>query len=84
MCDGVPQHESLLATTLGRVTSMAVSHAQDGERLEPNHVYAIPPDADLSISRGVLALSPGEDAVPPVTTAIAREDGLALQTASSG
>jgi len=51
-----PQHESFLAGALGKVTPMAVSQALDGERAEPNHVYVIPPDADLSISRGSFAL----------------------------
>ena len=59
-----PQHESFLAPTLARVTAMAVTQAAHGERVEPNHVYAIPPGADLSIAQGVLTLSPRSPASP--------------------
>jgi len=52
-----PQHESLLAATLSKATTMPVTQAVHGDRVAPDHVYAIPPDADLSISGGVLALS---------------------------
>ena len=37
---------------------MAVSQAEDGTRVEPNHVYVIPPDADIAIRSGGLTLVP--------------------------
>ena len=35
----------------------AVSQAEDGTPVEPNHVYVIPPDADISIHGGRLSLA---------------------------
>jgi len=49
-----PQHESLLPALLARVTNIKVEVAADGTEVERNHVYVIPPNADLEISRGVL------------------------------
>ena len=37
---------------------MTVSQAEDGTAVEPNHVYVIPPDADISIRHGRLTLVP--------------------------
>ena len=37
---------------------MPVSQAEDGERVEPNHVYVIPPNADIAILHGLLTLLP--------------------------
>jgi len=53
-----PQHESVLATLLGRVTALPVREVTDKQRVEPNHVYVIPPNTDLTIEGGVLALQP--------------------------
>src|SRR4051812_47893035 len=39
-----PDHESHLAQIYGRVTPMPVREAQHGLKVEPNHVYIIPPD----------------------------------------
>ena len=36
---------------------MTVSQAEDGMAVEPNHVYVIPPDADISIHAGRLTLA---------------------------
>ncbi len=38
-----PDHESMMPQLLGRRTSMTVCHAEDGERLLPNHVYVLGP-----------------------------------------
>ncbi len=51
-----PDHESLLSGILGRATSMPVTEATDGEAIEPNHVYVIPPNADLRIEGQALHL----------------------------
>jgi two-component system CheB/CheR fusion protein len=52
-----PTHASFLRDALAKATSMPVSQAADGTAVEPNHVYVIPPDADISIQRGRLTLA---------------------------
>jgi two-component system, chemotaxis family, CheB/CheR fusion protein len=42
-------HSSHLAEVLGRVTRMPVVEAVRGRRVQPNHVYLIPPNATLSL-----------------------------------
>ncbi len=49
-----PDHSSLLAELVGRSTSMPVLTAVDGTRVEPRHVYVIPPNATLTIAGGIL------------------------------
>ncbi|MBD2365220.1 hypothetical protein H6G36_29390 [Anabaena minutissima FACHB-250] len=53
-----PHQKSMLTEILGRTTQMPVVEAQDGMSVEPNHVYVIPPNAVMTISHGVLKLSP--------------------------
>ncbi len=53
-----PSHPSLLAGALAKATQMPVTQARDGERVEPNHVYVIPPNADLALLHGALTLLP--------------------------
>ncbi|MGI4884844.1 MAG: CheR family methyltransferase [Janthinobacterium lividum] len=45
---------SQLAQVLQNFTPLPVAEATDGLRVRPNHVYVIPPDADLSLLRGCL------------------------------
>jgi two-component system CheB/CheR fusion protein len=52
-----PEHESVLSEVLQRATSMNVSQAIDGGKVEPNHVYVIPPAKHLSLSDGHLRLT---------------------------
>jgi two-component system CheB/CheR fusion protein len=52
-----PTHESLTAELLGKHTTMSVVQVESDMRVEPNHVYVIPPNRYLSISSGVLRLS---------------------------
>ena len=40
---------------------MPISQAEDGQRVEPNHVYVIPPNAELGILHGRLTLVPRHD-----------------------
>jgi two-component system CheB/CheR fusion protein len=49
-----PKHESFLPALLGRVSNISVQVAADGMKVEANHVYVIPPNADLAILQGVL------------------------------
>lgn len=51
-----PKHEDMLAELLQRRTAMPVSRITDGMKVEPNRVYVIPPNRDLSILHGVLYL----------------------------
>jgi two-component system CheB/CheR fusion protein len=51
-----PSHESMLPALLGRCTTMPVSQALDGTAVEPDHVYVVPPNANLIILGGVLTL----------------------------
>ena len=46
-----PTHTSFLREALAKATQMTVSQAEDGTRVEPNHVYVIPPDADIVDAR---------------------------------
>ena len=52
-----PRHESQLAAVLSRTTVMPVVAVTDRLRLQPNHVYVIPPNADMTISGGAFALT---------------------------
>ena len=52
-----PTHPSLMGELLSIHTSMTVAQATDGAPLEPNHVYLIPPGADLAVREGLLRLS---------------------------
>ena len=50
-----PNYESVLPTLLSRSSrTIPVIAATDGMKVEPNHIYVIPPNADLGILRGVL------------------------------
>jgi two-component system CheB/CheR fusion protein len=53
-----PAHKSFLGEALCKATQMPVTQAVNGELPQPNHVYVIPPDADISIEGGMLTLVP--------------------------
>jgi two-component system, chemotaxis family, CheB/CheR fusion protein len=53
-----PTHKGILVDLLQRVTPMPVVQVSDGIMLEPNTVYVIPPNKDMSILHGVLYLYP--------------------------
>jgi two-component system CheB/CheR fusion protein len=57
-----PTHKGMMAELLQRATTMKVTQVKDRQKVEPNHVYVIPPNKDMSILRGVLHLL--EPAVP--------------------
>jgi two-component system CheB/CheR fusion protein len=56
-----PRHHSILAELLAKETKMIVKEVTDGMRVEPNHIYVIPPDATMSIADHVLRLTPREE-----------------------
>ena len=53
-----PSHESSLVEIFARVTPLPVSAVSDGVRVEPNHVYVVPPNAGLVLAGGRLKLTP--------------------------
>jgi two-component system CheB/CheR fusion protein len=53
-----PTHKGMLVELLQRGTAMPVQQAKDGSLVEPNHVYVIPPNKDMSLLRGKLHLLP--------------------------
>ncbi|MGA7460106.1 MAG: chemotaxis protein CheB [Candidatus Korobacteraceae bacterium] len=52
-----PSRESVFTQILARATSIPVLQAEDGMRVQPDHVYVIPPNCDMTIQGGVLQLS---------------------------
>src|SRR5437870_1661617 len=53
-----PKHESRLPDVLSRTTMMPVIAITDRLRAEPDHVYVIPSNANMTIGGGVFALTP--------------------------
>jgi two-component system, chemotaxis family, CheB/CheR fusion protein len=49
-----PTHKSVLTPLLARATRMPVEEVREGVHVEPNHVYVIPANADLSLLDGLL------------------------------
>ncbi len=50
--------ESMLSVILSRSTQMQVHEVTDGMRVAPNQIYVIPPNASMTIDRGMLNLKP--------------------------
>jgi len=53
-----PTHKGMFVELLQRATTMPVAQATDDLRVEPNHVYVIPPNKDMSLLHGRLHLLP--------------------------
>ncbi|MDP3824808.1 MAG: chemotaxis protein CheB [Burkholderiales bacterium] len=53
-----PTHKAMLVELLRRNTAMPVFEAAEAMRLEPDVVYVIPPNRDLTLVAGVLHLAP--------------------------
>ena len=51
-----PHHDSNLDEIFARETSLKVQEVRQQVRLEPNHLYVIPPDQDLAVFDGSLQL----------------------------
>jgi two-component system CheB/CheR fusion protein len=58
-----PHHESILADLLGNYTHMPVIQVRDDVRVEPDHVYVMPPNATMLIASGILRVT--RPASPP-------------------
>src|SRR6266852_3165569 len=52
-----PSHESAPTELLAKATEMPVRQVTDATPVEPNHVYVIPPNVDMSIAQGILRLT---------------------------
>lgn len=52
-----PERESHMAELLSRHTALSVIPVEEGVRVEPDHVYLILPDRELTISDGILHLA---------------------------
>lgn len=55
-----PDHDSLLTEILQRATTMPVVEAIDQVKVEPNHVYVLPPNREMAIFHGALQLNEPE------------------------
>ncbi|MGH9685525.1 MAG: chemotaxis protein CheB [Candidatus Acidiferrales bacterium] len=53
-----PKHHSALSELLAKQTGMTVAEAKNGTRVEPNHVYVIPPNVNMGIAQHRLRLTP--------------------------
>ncbi|MEW6110656.1 MAG: chemotaxis protein CheB [Thermodesulfobacteriota bacterium] len=51
-----PTHKSILTDLIQTYTRMKVREVEDGIKVEPNHVYVIPPNSDMAILHGRLHL----------------------------
>ena len=51
-----PTHKGIMSELLQRVTSMKVRQVKDRTKVQPDCVYVIPPNKDMSILHGVLHL----------------------------
>ncbi len=67
---------SMLSEILSRSTSMQVHKIENGEKVEPNNVYVIPPDASITIVNDTLELNPLHHNLRPI-------DGFFASLASS-
>ncbi len=53
-----PKRSSMLVELLSKVTKMPVEEVRQGTYPQPDHVYVLPPNRDLSLSQGVFRLTP--------------------------
>ena len=66
-----PEHKSMLAELLGKITEMDVIEATDGVAVKANCVFVIPPDATMTIAGGHLKVvkpAPPRDRRRPIDT----------------
>ena len=59
-----PRHHSMLVDILAGATAIPVQEVVDGMRVERDHVYVIPPDAEMTVQGDVLRLVPRTPKVP--------------------
>ncbi len=54
-----PTHGSMMVDLLSRHVEMTIVEAVDGARIEPDHVYVIPPGRYIAVRDGLIRLSRG-------------------------
>lgn len=59
-----PRHDSMLVDILAGATSIPVQEVVNQVKVERDHIYVIPPDAELTIHDGALLLAPRGPDVP--------------------
>ena len=86
-----PTHKAMLVELLQRVTALSVREAGEQMRVEADHVYVIPPNAELSLKHGMLHLVPPAEPrgmrlpINVLFSSLAREQGaLAVGVVLSG
>ena len=60
-----PGHASLLPELLARKTALPVGEVEDGQAVQPNHVYVMPPGGQLAILGGTLQRMETEQPAAP-------------------
>jgi two-component system CheB/CheR fusion protein len=76
-----PTHKAMLVELLQRSTTLPVVEAVDAMRVEPDVVYIIPPNRDLTLAAGLLRLTPPAQPrglrlpIDLLFSALAREQG---------
>jgi two-component system CheB/CheR fusion protein len=63
-----PERESLLVEILGRNTSLPVLSAKEGEKVQADHIYVIPPGRFMTIEAGYLRLTEAKKRTRPPNT----------------
>lgn len=53
-----PNHENFTSEILSRATRLQIEEVKDNVRVEPNHIYVLPPNRSMVISEGILKLLP--------------------------
>lgn len=51
-----PTHISIMPELIQKTTQMKLFQAEDGMKVEPNHVYVTPPNRDIAILHGIIQL----------------------------
>ena len=59
-----PKHESQLSELLARTTSLPLREAENGMPIQPNHIYVIPPNVNMTMAGGNLRLQPRKPGLP--------------------
>ena len=75
-----PDHPTALPQLLGRHTAMPVEEAQDKTQVVPNRVYVIPPNATLTIEKGMLGVRTPAEARGSRTPIDDRRDTIVAPT----
>lgn len=60
-----PSHVSMLSEILAKKTTMAVKETTDGQTVEANHVYIIPPNTSMTVAQRRLTLERRRDTYGP-------------------